>query len=84
MMTKQKFKKIQLCLRLWQNIRLDMLEKITVIRTFALSKLWYLCNFIVLSEEEIKKVETLIFKYVWNGAELIKRNTLYLDFKDGV
>ena len=77
------FKKIELCLRLWKNIRLDMLERITVIRTFALSKLWYLCNFIILSENDIKKIETMIFKYVWNGAELIKRNTLYIEFKDG-
>ena len=51
-------KKINISLNLWKSVRLDMLERITVLRTFALSKLWYLCNFISLNEEEIKKLET--------------------------
>ena len=76
-------KKINISLNLWRSVRLDMLERITVLRTFALSKLWYLCNFISLNEDEIKKLETLCFKYIWNGQDQIKRSILYSEFKDG-
>ena len=60
-----------------------MLERITVLRTFALSKLWYQANFVLLNESEIKKIETMCFKFIWNGSELIKRSTLLLDYTEG-
>ena len=76
--------KIENTLNIWNGIRFNLIDKITVIRTFGFSKLWYILNFITLSEEEIKKFETLAFKYIWNGnAELIGRTYLYSDFKDG-
>ena len=34
-----------------------MIDKITVLKTFGLSKLWYLLNFISLDEQEIKNLE---------------------------
>ena len=77
-------KKIENTLNMWNGIRFNLIDKITVIRTFGFSKLWYILNFITLSEEDIKKFETLAFKYIWNGnAELIGRNFLYSEFKNG-
>ena len=77
-------KKIENTFRLWNNIRFNLIDKITVLRTFALSKLWYLLNFVTIEENDIKKLETLAFNYIWNGKrELIKRKVLYCDFKDG-
>ena len=61
-----------------------MIDKITVLRTFGLSKLWYLLNFISLDEQEIINLEHTSFKYIWdNRAETIKREILYTDFKGG-
>ena len=61
-----------------------MIDKITVVRTFGFSKLWYLLNFIILSEEEIKAFEKMAFNYIWNNnAELISRSHLYSNFKNG-
>ena len=60
-----------------------MLEKITVLKTFALSKLWYQANFYVLSEIDIRKVESLSFSFIWGGCELIKRNTLIMEYREG-
>ena len=66
------------------NIRFNLIDKITVLRTFALSKLWFLLNFITIEEDEIVKIEKLSFNYIWNGkAELIARKILYCDFKEG-
>ena len=51
-------KKIENTLNLWNGIRFNLIDKVTVLRTFALSKLWYLLNFTTLEEEEIKEFET--------------------------
>ena len=77
-------KKIENTLNLWNSIRFNLIDKITVLRTFALSKLWYLLNFITIEENDIKKLEALAFNYIWNKKqELIGRKTLYCDFIDG-
>ena len=71
-------------MNLWNGIRFNLIDKITVLRTFGLSKLWYLLNFIVLEEQEIKYFEVLSFNYIWaKKAETIKRDILTNDFKDG-
>jgi hypothetical protein len=44
-----------------------MIDKVTVIRTFGLSKLWYLLNFITLEEQDIKNLERLTFNYIWSN-----------------
>ena len=81
---KNSMNKIESTLNLWNNIRFNLIDKITVLRTFALSKLWFLLNFITLEEDEILKLENLSFNYIWNGKkELISRKVLYCDFKDG-
>ena len=46
--------KIKNTINMWNSVGLNMLEKITVLRTFALSKLWYQANFYILSETDIK------------------------------
>ena len=52
-------------------------------KTFALSMLWYQANFVVLNESVIKKIETMAYKFIWNSCELIKRDTLLLDYNEG-
>jgi hypothetical protein len=70
------FKKVENTLSLWNNIRFNLIDKITVLRTFALSKLWYLLNFMNIEETDIKRLETLAFNYIWNGKrELIKKKS---------
>ena len=65
-------------------MRLNIIERVVVSKTFILSKLWYTVNFITLSEENIKKIESVIHKFIWcNSMELIKRNTLILPYENG-
>ena len=77
-------KKIENTLNIWNSIRFNLIDKITVVRTFGLIKLCYLLNFMVLEESEIKEFESLIFKYIWNSkAELISRRVLYSSYESG-
>ena len=57
-------KKIENTFSLWNNIRFNLIDKMTVLRTFSLSKLWYLLNFITIEENDIKRLETLAFNYI--------------------
>jgi hypothetical protein len=77
-------KKIENTLNLWNGLRFNMIDKVTVIRTFGLSKLWYLLNFITLEEQDIKDFERLTFNYIWsNKVETIKKETIISEYKDG-
>ena len=72
--------KIENTLNLWNGMRFNIIDKITVVRTFGLSKLWYLLNFLYIEESEIKNIESIAFKYIWgNNLELISRKILYSD-----
>ena len=56
---------------------IDMLQRITALKTFILSKLWFILNFVVLKRNQIIILERKIYQYLWNNKiELIKRKTL--------
>ena len=76
--------KIEQTLGMWQCVNLNTLERIVVCKTFALSKLWYIASFMIVPEKYIKKYESIIYKFIWNGAiEYIKRDTLILPLDQG-
>lgn len=76
--------KIEQVLGMWKNVNLNTIERIVACKTFALSKLWYLASFMIIPEKYIKKYESSIYKFIWNGAiEYIKRDTLILPFNQG-
>ena len=55
--------KYENCLKLWNNVQLNMIERITVFRTITMSKLWYLANFIHFSALQVKELERIAFKF---------------------
>ena len=69
---------------IWDGVVLNTIERVVVSKTFILSKLWYIINFITLTQEKIKIIESLIHKFIWcNSFELIKRDTLILPYEKG-
>ena len=76
--------KIEKSLRIWSSKKLNLLERMVVIRTFALSLLWYIANFIVIEQENIKKLKSVIFEFLWEGKrDLISRGTMILPYEKG-
>ena len=45
--------KLEKKLRLWNTIGLSLIERVTVVRTFGLSMLWFVLRFIILNKNEI-------------------------------
>ena len=69
---------------LWNLKDFDMLQRITALKSFILSKLWFILNFVVLKRNEIIILERKIFQNVWiNKIELIKRKTIIKDKREG-
>ena len=74
--------KIEKSVIIWDGVYLNTLERVS--KTFILSKLWYVVNFICMTESEIKRVDLLIHKFIWNNSfEMIERNTLCLPYESG-
>jgi len=81
---KEIFDKMDISINLWNFKEFDMLQRITALKTFILSKLWFILNFVYLDKNEIMILERKIYKYLWsNKQELIKRATLIRSKKEG-
>ena len=75
---------IKKSIAIWDGVYLNTLERVIVSKTFILSKLWYVTNFVCLTEKNIKKIDRIIHQFIWNRSfELIKRNTLNLPYESG-
>jgi len=56
--------KIRKAIFMWEIHSLNMLERITIAKTFLLSKLWFKATFISLKTEIIKELNLMLFKYI--------------------
>ena len=76
--------KIRKAIFLWDIPSLNMLERITIVKTFLLSKLWFITTFIKINLQKIKEINLLVFRFIWNSKiELVKRETLILPYENG-
>ena len=76
--------KIKKAIFLWSGCKLDILQRVTALKTFILSKLWYILNFIHLDKDLLKLIERLSFNFIWGSKrEFIKREQLTKEKKEG-
>jgi hypothetical protein len=75
------FKKI---LDLWSQRDLSLIGKITILKSLAFSTLTYQCGLMNPTEQFIKDITTIAFKFLWNNKpEKIKRKTIIADYSEG-
>ena len=69
---------------IWNSVKLNMIERVVVMKTFILSKLYLLFQFFTVEDQFIKKWNKKIFNFIWNNnMELIKREVIYLPYYEG-
>jgi len=56
--------KIRKALFLWDIPSLNMLDRITIVKTFLLSKLWFTATFLFINQEKIKEINSMLFKFI--------------------
>ena len=80
-----KLRDLDIKLRKWGTHSMSLKGKITIIKTFGISKLLYLASVLPLpSKAIITQVNHLIFSFLWNNKmDKIKRNVLINNFENG-
>jgi hypothetical protein len=75
--------KLKNCMHVWKSRKLTLYGKIAILKSLGISMLVY--NFAVLDvpTEIVKDVNRLIYNFVWNKTERIKRKTLINDYENG-
>ena len=71
-------------LNIWSMRDLSLKGRITVLKTFALPKLLYICSNLAVPEWFVKQVNDLSFKFIWSGKpDKIKRKTIIAPIEKG-
>ena len=64
-------------LTVWNNCNMDMIQRITALKTFIMSKMWFVLKFFKLNEKQIKLIEKDMYNFVWKGKrEFIEREQM--------
>ena len=82
--------KIDNILKRWSARSLSILGKILILKTFAISQLIYVMQSMVLSSEHFKRINQLLYKFIWNrhylaakAPERIKREIVNAPIEAG-
>lgn len=78
-----KIDKLKKNLDMWKGRNLSLNGKILIVKTFGLSQLSFVNQFCNMSASDLKKVESICYKFIWNGIDCIKRSYLKNEHCDG-
>ena len=78
-----KIQKIKQTINKWKKIYFNLFEKVIILKTYIFRILQYTMIFSEIPLVFINEINTLIFNFLWNGRDKIKRETLYQDFSKG-
>ena len=71
-----KIEKIRIVFEKWKNRNLTLFGKLLIIKSLAISKLIHQMSILVTPNDILESIEKLIFKFLWESSERIKRKTL--------
>ncbi len=72
----EKLEKMKIVFERWKNRKLTIFGKTLIIKSLAASKLIHAMSIIVTPEHILKDIERIIFNFLWDKNERIKRKTL--------
>lgn len=79
-----KLKSFEKTIFMWSGRDLSLKGKICVLKSMALPKLLYIAGNLAVPEWFVKKVNDLMFKFLWNnGPDKVKRTTIISDIDNG-
>ena len=68
----------------WKRRKLTLFGKSCIVKTLAISKLIYVASILTIPDNTyIKKIQRLIYNFIWNKTERIKRNVLIGTISNG-
>ena len=78
-----KINKVECTLESWRKRDLSLLGKIQLIKTFALSQFVLPATLLVIPPTVIKRIESMLYKFVWSGKDKAKRKRVIQELKHG-
>lgn len=79
-----KIASIQSVIRTWSTRNLSLRGKVIVIRSLLMSKLQYLISVLGIPDNSIiHRINRIVYKYLWNGSEKLKRSTVINCIEEG-
>jgi hypothetical protein len=72
----KKIQRLDKLLNSWKNRKLTLFGKVLIIKSLALSQLTHNLNILEINKNALKKVESIIYGFLWGKRERIKRKTL--------
>ena len=80
----ERIKKLSTILNIWRSRHLSLKGKITIIKTLAIPQIQFLFNMIYIPENVIKKIDTIIYDFLWNSKPpKIKKSTIIAPINEG-
>ena len=67
----------------WKKRQLTLFGRILILKTLGLSKFVYLFNILTVPNEIIIKITSLMFKFLWDGKDKVRRNVVIAPEQDG-
>lgn len=67
----------------WNTRNLSTDGRILVAKTFGLSQVIYQMQNTFFSPNDLKRLERILYKFIWNGPDKIKRQVIQADYKNG-
>ena len=80
---RQTLKDMKKSINIWKWRGLSLLGKIQIMETFAVPKILNRASVIPLSKELIKEANSIIYGFILNGKDKVKRHALISDIKNG-
>ena len=79
-----KFKQFKSTLQYWEHKKLNILERIKVVKTHALSKLHYIMASLEITEDFVENVQKEVNLFIWEGKKpKIKQKVAYQSIEKG-
>ena len=79
----RKLLQIDKLLNSWKHRKLTLFGKVLIIKSLAMSQLTYNFSILPIEKMAIKKVESMIYNFLWGKKERIKRRTLIGKYEEG-
>ncbi|MCP3887294.1 MAG: hypothetical protein GY702_00255, partial [Desulfobulbaceae bacterium] len=78
-----KIEELQKLLDSWRTRNLSLQGKILIIKTLALPKLVYSASMLEIPDNIVKKINKIIYTFLWGKVDKIERNVLINDYENG-
>jgi len=80
---KHRLKKIKNTINLWKSRELSIYGKVNIINTLLFPQMIYRSSVLCSPYEVIKKFNSLIFRFLWNGNDKVIRLSTYAPYDQG-